>query len=52
MAPEPDLTYDLKMIETDMKALKELYEAGRIKSELYVSESRYLYETAKAIYSG
>ncbi|MGB1919575.1 MAG: hypothetical protein ACPHRC_08515 [Candidatus Puniceispirillales bacterium] len=52
MAPKPELTYDLKMIETDMKALKELYEAGRIKSELYISESRNLYETAKDIYSG
>ena len=52
MAPESDQPYDLKAIETDMKALKELYEAGRIKSELYVSESRYLYETAKAMYSG
>ena len=51
VAPEPNQPYDLKAIETDMKALKELYEAGRIKSELYVSESRYLYEAAKAMYS-
>ena len=42
---------DLKIIETDMKALKELYTAGRIQADIYVSESRSLYESAKAIYS-
>ena len=42
---------DLKIIETDMKALKELYTAGRIQADIYVSESRSLYEAAKAIYS-
>ena len=42
---------DLKIIETDMKALKELYTAGRIQADIYVSESRSLYDAAKAIYS-
>ena len=42
---------DLKKVETDMKALKELYTAGRIQADIYVSESRSLYESAKAIYS-
>ena len=47
-AAEPDL----KTIETNMKALKELYEAGKIKADLYISESRHFYEVAKAIYYG
>jgi hypothetical protein len=42
---------DLKIIETDMKALKELYTAGRIQADIYVTESRSLYDAAKAIYS-
>ena len=42
---------DLKKVETDMKALKELYIAGQIQADIYVSESRSLYESAKAIYS-
>ncbi|HCP18311.1 MAG TPA: hypothetical protein DIT62_03480 [Alphaproteobacteria bacterium] len=42
---------DLKTIEADMKAVKELYTAGRINADLYISESRNLYEAAKALYS-
>lgn len=42
---------DLKTIEADMKAVKELYMAGRINADLYISESRNLYEAAKALYS-
>lgn len=39
----------LAEIERDMLALKELYESGHIKVDVYVSESRTLYEKAKAL---
>ena len=39
----------LAEIERDMLALKELYESGHIKVDVYVSESRILYEKAKAL---
>lgn len=49
--PEYKKPDNLKTIETNMKALKELYQAGKIKADLYVSESKHLYEMAKNIYS-
>lgn len=39
----------LFQIERDMLALKELYEAGHISVDVYVSESRTLYDRAKAL---
>ena len=39
----------LTQIERDMLALKELYEAGHITVDVYVSESRTLYERAKTL---
>ena len=39
----------LSEIERDMLALKELYQSGHITVDVYVSESRTLYEKAKAL---
>ena len=41
---------DLRQIERDMLALKELFDAGLIKAQVYISESKSLYQAAKAIY--
>jgi hypothetical protein len=41
---------DLRRIERDMLALKELFDAGLIKAQLYICESKLLYQAAKSIY--
>jgi hypothetical protein len=41
---------DLRHIEQDMLALKELFDAGLIKAQTYISESKLLYQAAKNIY--
>ena len=47
--PADQVVGQLAEIERDMLALKELYESGHIKVDVYVSESRTLYEKAKAL---
>jgi len=41
---------ELRRIEQDMMALKELFDAGLIKARIYINESKSLYLAAKAIY--
>ena len=45
-----ETTRTLHQIESDMRALKELFDAKRIDSRVYVSESKVLYQSAKTIY--
>ena len=45
-----ETTRALHQIESDMRALKELFDAKRIDSRVYVSESKNLYKSAKNIY--
>lgn len=40
---------DLRRIEKDMRALRELYHAGEISEASYVSESRSLYQASRKI---
>ena len=47
--PADQVVGQLAEIERDMLALKELYQSGHIKVDVYVSESRTLYEKAKAL---
>ena len=42
---------DLRRIERDMLALKELFDADLIKANLYILESKSLYKSAKDIFS-
>ena len=45
-----ETTRALHQIESDMRALKELFDAKRIEARVYVSESKALYQSAKTIY--
>ena len=47
--PLDQVVGQLAEIERDMLALKELYQSGHIKVDVYVSESKALYEKAKAL---